>query len=118
MVGAVAALAENEAKVVAGLGEAGASLGKVNRPSFMGTLIGKAAALEIMDDPGRERHVTDFLTLATAVAARDLRGFRYQPASRNHLANMLGNLATTPQWMALLPEATDGVERLRMSLQD
>lgn len=92
--------------------------GKVNRPSLMGTLIGKAAALEIMDDPGRERHVTDFLTLASVVAARDLRGYRYQPASRNHMANMLGNLAIKPEWMLLVPEAADGVERLRMSLQD
>ena len=33
--------------------EAGASVGKVNRPSLMGTLIDKAAALAIMDDPGR-----------------------------------------------------------------
>lgn len=84
----------------------------------MGTLIGKAAALAIMDDPGRERHVTDFLTLATVVTARDLRGYHYQPTSRNHMANMLGNLATKPEWMALLPEAKDGVERLKMSLQD
>ena len=96
--------------------EAGASVGKVNRPSLMGTLIGKAAALAIKDDPGRERHVTDLLTLATVVAARDLRGYRYQPASRNHMANMLGNLTTKPEWMALLPEAKDGVERLKMSL--
>lgn len=98
--------------------EAGESVGKVNRPSLMGTLIGKAAALAIMDDPGRERHVTDFLTLATVVTARDLRGYHYQRASRNHMANMLGNLATKPEWMALLPEAKDGVERLKMSLQD
>lgn len=97
--------------------EAGASVGKVNRPSLMGTLIGKAAALEIMDDPGRERHVTDFLTLATVVTARDLRGYHYQPASGNHMANMLGNLATKPEWMALVPEAANGVKRLRMSLR-
>lgn len=98
--------------------EAGTFFGRANRPSLMGTLIGKAAALEIMDDPGRERHVTDFLTLASVVAARDLRGYHYQPASRNHMANMLGNLATKPEWMALVPEAADGIDRLRMSLQD
>ncbi|MGO4383839.1 hypothetical protein AB4Y80_06385 [Specibacter sp. RAF43] len=98
--------------------EAGSSVGKVNRPTLMATLVGKAGALVIMDDPGRERHVTDFLTLATVVTARDLRGYRYRPAARDHMANMLGNLATKPEWMALVPEAAAGVERLRMSLQD
>lgn len=97
--------------------DSGASAGKVNRHSLMGTLIGKTAALEIMDNPGRGRHVTDLLTLATVVTARDLRGYHYQPALRNHLAIMLGNLVTKPEWMALAPEAANGVEQLRMSLR-
>ena len=97
--------------------EAGSASGKVNRPTLMGTLVGKAAALAILDDPRRERHVTDFLTLATVVTAKDLRGYKYQPAMRNHMANMLGHLATKPEWRALVPEASAGVERLRMSLQ-
>lgn len=95
---------------------ANSATGRVNRPTLLGCLIGKAAALAIMDDPGRERHITDFLTLAAVVNASDLRGVTYKPAERTHLANMLGYLAVSPQQMALVPEGAPGVERLRMSL--
>lgn len=95
---------------------AGPWSGHVNRPSLLGCLIGKAAALKIVNDPGRERHITDFLTLAAVVGVADLRGATYHPAEREHLANMLGHLAVTPQHMALVPEGASGVERLRMSL--
>ena len=95
---------------------AGQSSGKVNRPSLLSCLIGKAAALVIVNDKGRERHFTDFLTLAAVVRASDLRNPDYQPAERNHLANMLGHLALDPTLLDLVPEGADGVERLRMSL--
>ncbi len=95
---------------------AGSASGRVNRPTLLGCLIGKAAALKIMDDPGRQRHITDFLTLADVVSAADLRGVTYQPAERDHLANMLGHLANFPQHMDLIPEAASGVDRLRLSL--
>ena len=96
---------------------AGEFAGKVNRSTLLGCMIGKAAALKILDDPGRMRHVTDFLTLASVIQLKDLRGAEYEPSARSHLANMLGNLVVHPEWMATVPEATDGVERLRMSLQ-
>ncbi|MDJ0354461.1 hypothetical protein [Pseudarthrobacter sp. PH31-O2] len=95
---------------------AGAAAGRVNRPSLIGCLVGKAAALVITDDPGRERHITDFLTLAAVVTAADLRDASYRPADRSYLANMLGRLANNPQYIALVPESAPGVERLRMSL--
>lgn len=94
----------------------GKTSGKVNRPSLLGCLIGKAAALKIINDPGRERHITDFLTLAAVVGAADLRGVTYQPAERSHLAHMLGYLVNNPQHIDLVPEGAPGVERLRMSL--
>ena len=96
---------------------ANSATGRVNRPTLLGCLIGKAAALKIVNDPGRERHITDFLTLAAVVGAADLRGVAYKPAERNHLANMLGRLANSPHEMALVPEGSDGVERLRMSMR-
>jgi hypothetical protein len=83
---------------------------------LLGSLIGKAAALKIMNDPGRERHITDFLTLASVVGASDLRGVTYQPAERSHFANMLGYLVNNPEYMGLVPEGEPGLERLRMSL--
>jgi hypothetical protein len=95
---------------------AGSAVGGVNRTTLLGSLIGKAAALKIMDDPGRERHITDFLTLAAVIRATDLRGVSYQPAERSHLANMLGHLVNNPQDMDLDPEGAQGVDRLRISL--
>ncbi|WP_457966045.1 hypothetical protein M1E17_05700 [Arthrobacter sp. D1-29] len=95
---------------------AGTTTGQVNRPSLLGSLIGKAAALKIVNDEFRERHITDFLTLAAVVGAGDLRGVTYQTAERDHLAHMLGHLKNTPEHMDLVPEGADGVERLRMSL--
>jgi hypothetical protein len=95
---------------------AGSATGNVNRPTLLGCLIGKAAAFGIMNDSGRERHITDFLTLAAVVRASDIRGVIYKPAERDHLANMLGHLAINPEHMSLVPEGAPGVERLRMSL--
>lgn len=95
---------------------AGSATGRVNRPTLIGSLIGKAAALTIPDDPGRERHITDFLTLAAAVGAADLRDVTYMPAERDHLANMLGRFVRDPGLLALVPEGAPGVERLRLSL--
>jgi hypothetical protein len=95
---------------------AGSAAGGVNRTTLLGSLIGKAAALKIMDDPGRGRHITDFLTLAAVIRAADLRGVTYQPAERSHLANMLGYLVNNPQDLDLVPEGAQGVDRLRISL--
>ena len=95
---------------------AGSATGRVNRPTLLGSLIGKAAALTIPDDPGRERHITDFLTMAAVVGAADLRDVTYKPAERDHLANMLGRFVRDPGLLALVPEGAPGVERLRLSL--
>jgi hypothetical protein len=68
-----------------------------------------AATLTIIDDPGRERHITDFLTLAAVVGATDLHGVAHKPAEQKHLANMLGYLAVSPQHMSLVPEGAPGL---------
>lgn len=95
---------------------AGPATGFVNRPSLLGSLIGKAAAMKIVNDEFRERHITDFLTMAAVVTAGDLRGQTYQPAERDHLAHMLGHLKNNPEHVDLVPEGAPGVERLRMSI--
>lgn len=96
--------------------QAGSASGSVNRPTILGSLIGKAGALTIINDPLRQRHIDDFLTLASVVRASDLRGVTYKRAERDHLANMLGRLANEPELMELMPEGAEGVERLRISL--
>lgn len=95
--------------------QAGSASGRVIRPTILGSLIGKAA-LTIINDPRRQRHIDDFLTLASVVRASDLRGVTYKPAERDHLANMLGRLAKEPSLMDQVPEGAEGVERLRLSL--
>ncbi|GAB3542995.1 hypothetical protein GCM10027403_36540 [Arthrobacter tecti] len=90
--------------------------GSVNRPTLMGCLIGKAAAIKIMEDPGRKRHFDDFLIMASVVRAADVRGIEYSHAERGHLSNMLGHLANKPELAAEYPESNDGVARLRISL--
>ncbi|MDP9936568.1 hypothetical protein J2T11_002936 [Paenarthrobacter nicotinovorans] len=96
--------------------QAGSATGSVVRPTLLGSLIGKAAALTIINDPRRQRHIDDFLTLASVIRASDLRGVAYKPAERDHLANMLGRLANEPELMDQFPEGGEGVERLRLSL--
>ncbi|GAA3285286.1 hypothetical protein [Paenarthrobacter aurescens] len=96
--------------------QAGASSGRVNRPTILGSLIGKAGALTIINDPLRQRHIDDFLTLTSVIRASDLRGVSFKRAEKDHLANMLGRLANEPQLMEQVPEGVEGVERLRISL--
>lgn len=95
---------------------AGSATGRVNRPSLLGCIIGKAAAMKIVNDPAPERHVSDFLSLAAVVAASDLRGVTYLPAQHEHLVHMLGYLTNNSESVGLVPGAAAGVERLRMSL--
>jgi len=94
----------------------GETAGSVNRTTLLGSLIGKSAALQILDDPKWKRHVTDFLVLASVLRASDLRGSELGKAERDHLANMLGRLARNPAWMVDASESTPGVERLRLFL--
>ncbi|WP_298254246.1 hypothetical protein [uncultured Arthrobacter sp.] len=94
----------------------GESFGFVNRTTLLGSLIGKSAALQIVDDPKWKRHVTDFLVLASVLRRTDLRGSELGRAEKKHLANMLGLLARNPAWLAGEEDAARGVERLRLFL--
>jgi hypothetical protein len=42
-------------------------VGRIIRPSLLGALVGKAAALEIPVDPNVDRHSSDFITLASLI---------------------------------------------------
>lgn len=95
---------------------AGGRTGLVNRTSLLGSLVGKAAAIKIPDDGNRERHVRDFLTLASVLRATDFRGIKLGPSDIDHLRNMLGQLANSPDWMNLIPDSSSGVERVRLIL--
>lgn len=47
--------------------------GSVRRPTLVGALIMKAAAHSAVGDPAKGRHRSDFVTLASLIAARDFR---------------------------------------------
>ncbi|MFT4470518.1 hypothetical protein ACMX2H_11495 [Arthrobacter sulfonylureivorans] len=87
-------------------------IGTVNRVSFIGCLIGKAAALRIIDDPGRERHLTDALTLAGVMSRRDIRGVEFTPSEKAHLANLVGHLSHSSRVVDGHPSGQDGYSRL------
>lgn len=73
--------------------QAGDVVGSLNLTSFLGILIGKGAALRILIDSNRDRHLTDALILATRLRASDIRGTEFNPAEKAHLANLTGHLA-------------------------
>lgn len=90
-------------------------VGKVRRPNLLGALVGKAAAIRILVDPGYERHMHDFAALATLIRPGDAvhtAGKR----DREHLNNMLGHMVQSTSWVAV-EGARDGIERLRLALE-
>lgn len=71
-------------------------IGHVIRPSLLGALVGKAAALEISSDPRRERHLTDFASLAKLIP--DPLGMRslVSKKDRRRVSRMVWSLDQTP----------------------
>lgn len=92
--------------------DAAGSVGLVNRADFLGCLIGKAAALRIMIDPGRERHLTDALSLAATLRRGDIRGVVFGPAEKAHLANLVGHLRANAALVERHPTGPEALERL------
>lgn len=89
--------------------------GTIRRPSRLGALVGKAAAIRIAVDPGSARHVHDAAVLATLVRPEDAvhtAGRR----DREHLDNMLGRMVTDTSWRSV-DGAAEGVARLRLALE-
>lgn len=93
---------------------AGDVQGNVNRADITGALVGKAAAMRILDDPKSDRHLTDAMTLLSVMSARELRRDDYQPAEKAHLALLLSQLGAKPNIVDLFDDGRDQLERLRM----
>ncbi|MGP9503902.1 hypothetical protein ACT3TS_17020 [Specibacter sp. AOP5-B1-6] len=98
--------------------EAGGVRGNVNRADIRGALIGKAAAMRILDDPNSDRHLTDAMTLLSAMSARELRRTDYQPAEKAHLALLLSQLTAKKYAVDQFDAGRDHLERLRMIAKD
>lgn len=91
---------------------AGAMSGTINRTNIVGALIGKAAAMRIMDDPDRERHLSDALTLISVMSARELRRDDYRQAEKSHLANLCGHLRKNRRIVESFDRGEDHLQRL------
>ena len=63
--------------------------GSVRRPTLVGTLVGKAAALSNAGDPGLGRHRRDFVILAGLLTARDFRNEALTKTDRQRLRAMV-----------------------------
>jgi len=90
--------------------------GAVPRPTLLGALVAKAAALEIPIDPGRKRHMHDFVVLTTLIRPDDDIASATK-SDRARIANMLGRLANEPSWKTIVGGA-EGLERLKLALED
>ena len=64
--------------------------GFVRRPNLIGALVMKAAAHTAVGDAARGRHRSDFATLATLLAARDIRDADLTKKDRKRLRDMIG----------------------------
>lgn len=89
--------------------------GTVRRPSILGAIVAKAAAMAIRVDPDRVRHQHDFVLLTTLIRPDDeIRSATRR--DREHMATMLHVLAREHSWKSIAG-GVEGVERLRLALE-
>ncbi len=98
--------------------QAGSVRGRVNRADITGALIGKAAAMRILDDPNSHRHLTDAMTLLSVMSARELRRTDYQPAEKAHLALLLSQLTAKKHIVEQFEDGRDHLQRLWLVAKD
>jgi hypothetical protein len=90
-------------------------VGTVRRPDLLGALVAKAAAHTVPLDPGRARHITDFLVLSSLISPRD-RIDRATTRDRTYLHGMLGAVARDRRSLLQVEGGEDGVQLLRLAL--
>lgn len=109
--GAQGALERSESVMVRVAGESGV----IPRPTLVGAIAAKAAALEIVNDPGWKRHIHDLTVLATLVRrSDDFDSYTARDVARVH--NAIGRTVVDPSSIALVDGAAEGLERLKLAL--
>jgi hypothetical protein len=106
--GATQALNRSEPMMILAEGRTGTVL----RPNLVGALVGKAAArTEIASDRASSRHCTDFVVLASLVAARDFREAELGKKDRTRLRRMITQCRKDESAMSV-ENAIEALERL------
>jgi hypothetical protein len=65
------------------------AVGTIRRPNMLGALVAKAAAFSVPSDSAKERHLTDFATLAAMARGSDRIGQQMTARDRHYLVPML-----------------------------
>lgn len=90
--------------------------GNVPRPTLVGAIAAKAAALEIIDDPRWKRHIQDLATLSTLVRRTDDFSVISQ-RDVQRINNAIGKTAIDRSIVVGIEGAGDGLQRLRLALE-
>lgn len=91
--------------------------GVVPRPTLVGAISAKAAALEIVNDPQWRRHVQDMTILSTLITAGDDMSI-YTPREIGRIRNAIGQTITDPSIVASIDDAGFGLSRLSQALDN
>ncbi len=86
--------------------------GSVRRPNLVGALVGKAAALSNVGDPGPGRHRRDFVILAGLLTARDFRGEELTKKDRQRLRAMIAAVKKDRALLLEVPNVENSLDRL------
>ena len=84
-------------------------VGTIRRPNMLGALVAKAAAFSVPSDPAKERHLSDFATLAAMARGLDRIGQQMTARDRHYLAPMLMALDNSRRPWASIEGAERGV---------
>lgn len=84
----------------------------VRRPNLVGALVGKAAALSNVGDPGGGRHRRDFVILAGLLTARDFRNEELTKKDRQRLRAMVAAAKKDRALLLEIPDAEVSLARL------
>lgn len=85
------------------------AVGTIRRPNMLGALVAKAAAFSVPSDPAKERHLSDFATLAAMARGSDRIGQQLTARDRHYLAPMLMALDSSRRLWATIEGAERGV---------
>lgn len=93
----------------------GTRSGTIRRPSLLGALVAKAAALSIPEGSRGLRHVIDFCNLAALVGRREI--VELTPTDRRRLQQMLSAASHHPEIVSAVDGAEDGLGRIAMAIR-